>query len=595
MDAALSTQVLVPEGGVTRRVRSRVILLATLLLAATSSLRSDAIVITRAMLASTIAEIFIEKDSVFVRLEIGASDIPAFRNAMPDEVYRALGLDAEPWADRLDRFFAEDFVITDGNAPLRGAIVGLQARERIKRDEVTGEPVPLAADEEAERVIELRLVYGLRGTPSSLTLEPPRSDRTGAANIGFITYHRNLPVNDFRYLSRRETINLDWADPWFSQFENRNLRRQFFAPISAFLYMEPYEVRKEIVFRPKDLEAWVDLGLSGTDTIRVEDQEALKQRVVEFLADRAPLTIDGQPVEGLLDRVHFIYRNLRTSGVIEPAEDLDIIQATMGVIFVYPVDSLPQEVTMTWDLFTDRIPRVPTTATDEAGSLPYILSDGDNVMRWKNFLTNPTSTAFVDVSAPPRYRILFMALTVLAAVAMLVVANRYRLTIPERRIPRMPIAITAMGLLGVIGFSFPRAFGAGVSDAQAQEVVHGLLRNVYRAFDFREEGRIYDALEESTTGELLTEVYLETQRSLVLANQGGARAKVKEVEILDGDYSGVAGGGFVSHVTWMVKGSVGHWGHIHQRVNQYEARITVEVVDGQWKITGMELLEEVRV
>ena len=45
----------------------------------------------------------------------------------------------------------------------------------------------------------------------------------------------------------------------------------------------------------------------------------------------------------------------------------------------------------------------------------------------------------------------------------------------------------------------------------------------------------------------------------------------------------------------MVKGSVGHWGHIHQRVNQYEARITVEVVDGRWKITGLELLEEIRV
>jgi hypothetical protein len=267
----------------------------------------------------------------------------------------------------------------------------------------------------------------------------------------------------------------------------------------------------------------------------------------------------------------------------------------MGVIFVYPVDSLPQEVTMTWDLFTDRIPRVPSTATDEAGSLPYILSEGDNVMRWRNFLTNPTSTALVEVSAPPRYRTLFIALTVLAAMAMFAVLKRYRLALPERRIPRMPMAVTAVGLIGVLAFSAPRAFSTGISDAQANEVVHGLLRNVYRAFDFRDEDRIYDALEESTTGDLLTEVYLETQRSLELENQGGAMAKVKEVEILEGDYSGIAGGGFVSHLTWMVTGSVGHWGHIHQRVNQYEARITVEVVEGRWKITGLELLEEVRV
>ncbi len=576
-------------------MRFRVILLAALSLTATSLLRSDAIVITRAMLASTIAEIFVEHDSIFVDLEIGASDIPAFRNAMPNEVYEALGLDPEPWADRLDRFFTEDFVITDGRAPLQGDIVGLLARDRIKRDEVTGEPIVLGADEEAERVIELRLAYGLDRTPAQLTFAPPRVDKTGAANIGFITYHRNLPVNDYRYLSQPETVNLDWDDPWFSEFDNRNLRRQYFAPISAFLYVEPYEVRKEIVFRPKDLEAWVDLDLAGRDTIRAEDQEALKQRVVDFLFKQAPLTIDGRRVDGLFDRAHFIYRNLRTSGVIEPAEDLDVIQATMGVIFVYPVDSLPNDVTMTWDLFTDRIPLVPTTATDEAGSLPYILSDGDNVLRWQNFLTNPTSQALVDVSAPPRNRFVFLIGMVLATVGIAVLGYKQRRAVIERRLPGGPVIVAALGLIALIGFSFPRAVGSGVSDDQAEAVVHGLLRNVYRAFDFRDEGRIYDALEESTTGDLLTEVYLETQRSLELANQGGARAKVKEVDILDGDYSSVPGGGFVSHMTWRVMGSVGHWGHIHQRVNQYEARITVEVVDGRWKITGLELLEETRV
>jgi hypothetical protein len=42
-------------------------------------------------------------------------------------------------------------------------------------------------------------------------------------------------------------------------------------------------------------------------------------------------------------------------------------------------------------------------------------------------------------------------------------------------------------------------------------------------------------------------------------------------------------------------GTVGHWGHIHMRKNQYEANITVEPVDGAWKITDLELLEEKRV
>jgi hypothetical protein len=53
--------------------------------------------------------------------------------------------------------------------------------------------------------------------------------------------------------------------------------------------------------------------------------------------------------------------------------------------------------------------------------------------------------------------------------------------------------------------------------------------------------------------------------------------------------------GFVATCTWTVSGSVGHWGHIHTRRNQYDALLTVKSVDGVWKITEMELLEEQRV
>jgi len=35
-------------------------------------------------------------------------------------------------------------------------------------------------------------------------------------------------------------------------------------------------------------------------------------------------------------------------------------------------------------------------------------------------------------------------------------------------------------------------------------------------------------------------------------------------------------------------------GHIHQRLNQYEAYLTIKAVDGQWKITNLEMLKEQR-
>jgi hypothetical protein len=40
---------------------------------------------------------------------------------------------------------------------------------------------------------------------------------------------------------------------------------------------------------------------------------------------------------------------------------------------------------------------------------------------------------------------------------------------------------------------------------------------------------------------------------------------------------------------------VGHWGHIHTRQNRYEAVVTIEPVEGAWRITGLELLEEERI
>ena len=282
--------------------------------------------------------------------------------------------------------------------------------------------------------------------------------------------------------------------------------------------------------------------------------------------------------------------------MIEPARDLDVIQATLGVIFVYPVDSLPEEVTVTWELFNDRIPVVPSSSSDEAGSLPYLLSEGDNVLRWTNFLTNPKGAGMVEVAAPPSGRVWFIliALGAVTVLAMTIrrhwLALRHPLTLPLRP----AIVLVATTVVAII--AIPRAVRAGISDAQAQEVLGGLLRNVYRAFDYREEDRIYDTLERSAAGNLLTDIYLETRRSLELANQGGARARVKEIDILNGDYSPLTGRrGFVGTLRWNVMGSVGHWGHIHQRTNQYEARLTVEVVDEQWKITGLELLEEKRI
>ena len=187
---------------------------------------------------------------------------------------------------------------------------------------------------------------------------PPRG-----ANVGFALYHAGLPVNDFRYLSREEIVDLDWDDPWFSRFRNRNLWRRFDSPVNVFLYVDYFEIRKEIVLRPRDLERMgVDLGLAAKDVIGVSEQEALKRKVAAFLGEHGPVTVDGAPAEFALERIHFIRRSLRMTGVIDPPEELPVISATLGVIFTHPrTGELPRNVTMRWDLFSERVAKVPAT------------------------------------------------------------------------------------------------------------------------------------------------------------------------------------------------------------------------------------------
>ena len=153
--------------------------------------------------------------------------------------------------------------------------------------------------------------------------------------------------------------------------------------------------------------------------------------------------------------------------------------------------------------------------------------------------------------------------------------------------------MAAAVLVAVAGGSFAATRSVRIDDQRAEEIVSALLYNVYRAFDFREEEIIYDTLAHTVSGDLLTTTYLETRRSLELASQGGARAKVQEVEMLnvEAEREGV---GFRARSTWNVAASVGHWGHIHQRRNQYVAELSVEPVDGVWKITGLELIQEER-
>jgi len=575
-----------------RLTRSALWAIPLVLLAARAG--ADAIVWSRAMLAPTIAEYYVEPGRLRVELEIGVEDLDAFRNLMPDEIYERLGHSPEPIALRLARFYAHDFAITaGGGTPLPGRIVEMGPRERARRDEITGEPLPPEKGEEAETVVFARIEYALPERPETLTLSGLRGPKM--ASVGFVLYHEGIAVNDFRYLTPSQTVDLDWEDPWYSRFGARALRRQYFAPMSGFIYVEPYEVRKEIVARPGDLQDFVDLGLEGRDTIPVEIQGDVLRRAAAFLREHQAVTIDGRQVPPELARVNFLERTLRTSRVIDPPVELDLHAAILGVIFVYPTEGLPERVSMDWDLWNERIQQVPVSAVDQAGPLPSTLEPDWRVLEWNNVLKFPELPTLQVLAPPPSAaaRWIWTLRWILGICALVLAVVAWRSSRGGER-GRLAPLVTAGIVLAVAASGLLWARGAHISDQRAGEIVSGLLRNVYLAFDFRGEEQIYDVLEKSVDGDLLATIYLETRRGLELANQGGARAKVKEVELVALEAETAADGAFVADATWNVGGSVGHWGHVHQRRNQYRAELRVAPVDGSWKLADMEILEEER-
>ncbi|NCF19220.1 MAG: hypothetical protein GWP63_13335 [Haliea sp.] len=548
---------------------------------------ADAIITSRAMFASTIAEFFIQDGQVRVELEIGLQDLPAFRNLLPDEIYQKMGNSPRPYRERLEEFFTSDLVLATETGPLPGRLVEIGPRARIRRDPITGEELPVAAEDE-ETVIAAVLSYQLEGEPAEIVLSPPRGNPM--PSVGFVVYHNTVAVNDFRYLGQPLRLILDWQDPWYSAFEQRTLRRSYFAPMSGFLYIEPFEVRKEIIVRPKDMQRWVDLGLDNAEIITADRRGVILEKIAEFLLQRQPVTINGEVATPTLERANFLSRTLKSSMVVEPGIDVNLDSAVVGVIFVYPVASLPDKATMTWDMFDARVQQVPAASVDEAGPFKALLDPEWADLEWQNFLRNPTVPGLITLPSPPSiaaqwlYTLRWWALG-LTVISLMIWARRQGTA----------SALAALVGLVTLGLSFVLGKPLAPPTAATEQVVADLLRNVYQAFDYRKESDIYDTLERSVGGDLLTDIYLETRRSLELANQGGARAKVKSVELQDIQLlPGEAPQGFRADVTWNVNGSVGHWGHVHSRQNQYQAELDIRVIDDRWKLTGMKVLQEQR-
>jgi hypothetical protein len=576
--------------------------------------RADWINLTGAETAPNIAEITVFDDRVEVALEVYVGDLKTFEALIPDDWLKDLQVERPPREDRLARFSEQDLrFVTDSGKTLQAELRLVEARLRKDRyspfagmvNPFTRRQVPDAPED--KRVLYAELVYPFgQAPPRTLTITPPLDgEGRPLASIGFILYHKSVPVIDFRYLSAPSTLTLD-PDPWYSRFNNPNLKRHHKSALMSFLYVEPYEVRHEILTRVKDLEAWMDLGLRGEEYIELDELEPLKQRIGDFMLGKNPVRVDGEALKPILDRTNYVKLALTGIQLLEQPERLEIDTAIVGVILTYLTDGMPQQVTVDWDLFSDQIDQVPATAADPAGPLPTFLTPQSNVHTWTNFLKDyrlPTVQSVAVSGSLGEINIPWVTV-ICASLAPLLIPWLMHRRRQSQSTLRPMIGVMVLVVAGVLAYPFarmsiarPTLVAGELPPEQARNLLQILLKNVYRAFDFRNEEDVYDKLAISVSGDLLADIYLQNRRSFAVQQAGGAQAKIQSVEIQDAVAERLDDRPLAYAITgnWAAQGTVGHWGHVHTRRNRYDAVVTVAAIDGAWKITDMEVLEEQRI
>jgi hypothetical protein len=561
--------------------------------------------LTGAETAPNIAEITVLDDRVHVALEVYVGDLATFEALLPNDWLKKDVASRLSLPERLRRFSAETFqIITDDGTKLQANLRLAEPRLRKERtsafagmiNPTTRQRVPEAPED--KRIIYAELEYPFSGRPESLTIIPPlNANGIAAVTIGFIAYHKAVPIIDFRYLSEPAKVNLDWDDPWYTKFDNPNLKRHHKSALMSFLYVEPREVRHEVLIRIRDLQEWTDLGLSNGAAINTAARTQIKERARAFFVTRNPLEVDGTPAIPASTRAEFLRISLTGLQVIEDDQPLDFSATIIGIILSYPVRHLPQHVTVQWDLFNERVQQIPATAIDPVGPFRSIIEASDPTFEWRNFLREyqepKVSPVVLDDGRSIGIPVLSVLLLVFALGAATLVVRPVLLS---RRIWTATSGVSAVAavlLLRVAVVDVADPFAGPPDEVTSTQILSRVLANLNHAYLEKDPAALRQALEIVVAAEGFTDVEEELGRALAIKVAGGGIARVDAIEnLVLKDITTLEGRpGFRSLAEWTAKASAGHWGHAHQRTIRFRALVELVDDDGTWKLAGITVVD----
>jgi len=340
-----------------------------------------------------------------------------------------------------------------------------------------------------------------------------------------------------------ETVAFDWtetpgpATAAAAGTTTITTRAPIFDETDTFLYIQNEEVRIEILIPLSTLETWLPIKRANPEILEPLEQVRALPALNNFFTSQNELKIDGILVKSKLDRLDFYDVDYRDFSVRPERKRLSAASTCIGAVLTYSTKGAPRHVELKWTRFNDKEPIIR--------GVVFAYDKGSRLL----FLPDKPTFTWDNPGVPPLPKLT---------------------AIPARQ--------------------------SASDDATRAALAETLLRNVYRGFDYRSESDIYDALAQSVQGELLADLYLKIKQGLIIQEQGGAVARVKEVKVTKSEpATGQVKDGFVERVTWQVEGTVEHWGHIHTRVNEYTADLGIVANHGAWKINLMDVVKQSQV
>ena len=350
----------------------------------------------------------------------------------------------------------------------------------------------------------------------------------------------------------------------------------------AYVYLEPFHARVEVMLDVATVLGWLKLPSTPAAPMTSAARQLLSDSAAQAAAEWCRLKANAATAQGGLSGVALVKGKPGATLPYDESESPAEQELMVGFMYEFSIPGAPETIELSWRQFAAPVERLPLTIFHGVTSSSKELSSSSPVTTWTNDgkLPMPKPLAALPALAQPT----IYAVPVITILWGLFGIGFYIwMDVRNKKFPGGFLPFLAAWLFGMAitwgttvqvrdPFAAPKV--AVSTPPAAEAVLQPLLRNVYRAFDYRKEEDIYDLLARSVDGELLRTLYLQIVQALTLDKAEGARVRVTDLSVTIEQVT-PRDEGFVASGQWTALGTVGHWGHQHQRINRYKANLVV--------------------